>query len=75
VINLVGFEDDGDRVTFAGALMVAAPVVVAAELERMADQIDRGPAVPLHPWVISALVRERAADVRALAAGRLKEPA
>lgn len=33
---------------------------VAAALQVMADEIDRGPTFPLPPSVISALVRERA---------------
>lgn len=35
----------------------------AALLRDMADRIDRGPSFPLLPSVISALVRERAADL------------
>lgn len=33
---------------------------VAAALQVMADEIDRGPTFPLPPSVISALIRERA---------------
>jgi hypothetical protein len=43
--------------------------VVAAALDAMAEVIDRGPTFSLPPSVISALVRERAADLRAAADG------
>ena len=38
---------------------------IADALDDMADRIDNGPTFPLPPSVISALVRERAADLRA----------
>lgn len=41
--------------------------VVAAALRGMADEIDRGPAFPLPPTVISALIRERADTLEATA--------
>jgi hypothetical protein len=37
---------------------------VAAVLDLVADDIDRGPTFPVSPSVISALVREKAADIR-----------
>lgn len=39
-----------------------------AALRSMADQIDRGPDVPLRPSLYAALVRERADDIRRQAA-------
>lgn len=53
------------------ALRLAEEIVQALkaarrnELLAAADQIDRGPTFPLPPSVISALVRERAADLGA----------
>lgn len=41
-----------------------AAAVVAAALQVMADEIDRGPTFPLPPSVISQLVRERAEGLR-----------
>lgn len=66
VDQLIGFEDQDHRDQFIGMLTVALPLIVATELERMADQIDRGPEIPLPPSIYSALVRERAEDVRAI---------
>lgn len=36
---------------------------IAAVLELLADDIDRGPTFPISPSVISALVREKAQDL------------
>jgi hypothetical protein len=47
-----------------------SPFIAADALDDMADRIDNGPTFPLPPSVISALVRERAADLRA---GNTKE--
>lgn len=42
---------------------------IAAVLEAVADDIDRGPTFPIPPSVVSALVREKAADVVAAVGG------
>lgn len=47
---------------------------VAAALQVMADEIDRGPTFPLPPSVISALVRERAERLARPAAEPTEEP-
>ena len=47
----------------AGDEAIAAGL--AAVLDLMADEIDRGPTFPMPPNIISELVRERAADIKA----------
>lgn len=42
---------------------------IAAVLELLADDIDLGPDVPLPPSVFSALLREKADDIRGMHAG------
>lgn len=49
----------------AHSAVTAIGRAIAEGLEDMADAIDKGPTFPLPPSVISALVRERAADLRA----------
>jgi hypothetical protein len=44
------------------------PDVVAAVLRVAAELVDRGPAIPLPPSIISALLREYAEDLEGLAA-------
>lgn len=51
------------------AVAAAQPIIAAKALEDMADRIDDGPTFPLPPSVISTLVRERAADIRAESEG------
>lgn len=56
------FERDAE---IADAVLPIIRTATVAALRDMADLIDRGPAIPLPPSVISALVRERADDLAA----------
>lgn len=51
------------------AVEAVAPLIAAQELRGAADLVDRGPAFPLPPSVISALLRERADDLAAPSGG------
>lgn len=55
-------EDEGTEISMTTHL------IKAATLREFADQIDKGPDVPLRPGVYSALAREKAQDAEQQAA-------